>query len=188
MPELMRKAAAFGASAWLTGRLLLRGQLSLPATYLGWWLEFHDGSRLRVYRETVRTGAPTDRPALLVVRFRLRLLGRGRLWHALFRAESLLNTPLFAGFPGFRSKLWATNPDTGAYRGVYQWDGADRAEAYATTLLALLRPLCRPGSLTFHVEPGVWLGDLLRAPAMAAGDEDRWWRLRLTTRAPEAAR
>lgn len=172
MSELVRRTAEFGSSARRTGALLRRGQLRLPVDHAGWWLAFRDGSRLRVYRETVRLGTRTERPALLVVRFRLRLLRRSRLLHALFRAESILNTPLFAGFPGFRSKLWATDPYTGGYRGVYQWDGADRAERYATALLALLRPFCVPGSLAFHVEPGVWRDDLLRQPDAALGASD----------------
>jgi hypothetical protein len=28
-----------------------------------------------------------------------------------FRAESILNTPLFAGFPGFVSKLWLAHDE-----------------------------------------------------------------------------
>ena len=63
-------------------------------------------------------------PPVLVVAFRLRWVrGRG---HALFRAESLLNTPLFVGFPGFVSKLWLAHDENGAYRGFYQWNGATR--------------------------------------------------------------
>jgi hypothetical protein len=53
---------------------------------------------------------------VLVVEFRLRAV-RG-LGHAAFRWESLLNTPLFAGFPGFVSKLWLANDDLGRYRGL----------------------------------------------------------------------
>ncbi len=32
-----------------------------------------------------------------------------------------MHTPLFAGFPGFRSKLWIDDVETGVYRGVYEW-------------------------------------------------------------------
>jgi hypothetical protein len=31
----------------------------------------------------------------------------------LFRRECVLHTPLFAGFPGFRSKLWIDDTETG---------------------------------------------------------------------------
>jgi hypothetical protein len=176
------RVAEFAASAGATGRLLLRGDLRLPTAQVGRELGFADGTRSRVFRETVRLRAPTREPALLVVRFRLRVAGRSRFVHALFRAESIANTPLFAGFPGFRSKLWCTDPGTGIYRGVYQWDGARRGEAYATTLSALRRLVCVPGSVSFHVVPGVWRDEFLRDPGVVgtptADAADRWWRLR----------
>ena len=66
--------------------------------------------------------AQVEAPVVLVVAFRLRWVrGRG---HALFRVESVLNTPLFVGFPGFVSKLWLANDENGVYRGFYEWDGA----------------------------------------------------------------
>jgi hypothetical protein len=68
-------------------------------------LGFADGTSARVYRETVVDRGPTLDPCVLIVEFRLRAVrGPG---HAAFRLESLLNTPLFAGFPGFVSKLRA---------------------------------------------------------------------------------
>ncbi len=133
-----------------------------------------------MYRETVRRGAATSRPVLLVVQFELRGVGRSRVLHALFRAESLANTPLFAGFPGFRSKLWATDPRTGVYRGVYEWDGADRATSYATTLSALLRLVSLPGTVRFHVEPHLHRDAFPHDPALVSTPDaapDRWWRL-----------
>ena len=75
--------------------------------------------------------------------------------------------------PGFRSKLWITDQRTGVYRGVYDWDGAGRAETYATTLTALLRLVCVPGSVGFHVEPGVRRDDFLHHPGSPAVGEDR---------------
>jgi hypothetical protein len=155
--------------------LLARHQLRLPKRHAGRELRFADGTTSRVYRETVRAGVGTADPALLVVRFRLRLLGNSRLLHALFRVESILNTPLFAGFPGFRSKLWATDRRTGFYRGVYEWDGVAAATFYATTLCGLLRVLSEPGSVNFHVVPGVRRDDFLRDPGVvAAGSEPAW--------------
>ncbi len=83
-------------------RLLVRGRLRWPRTRVGARVRFADGSTSTIYRETVVAGAVAARPCALVVRFRLRWArGRG---HAVFRAESLLNTPLFVGFPGFVAK------------------------------------------------------------------------------------
>ena len=179
---LVAALRAYASCALVTARLLARRQLRLPAGNVGRRLEFADGTTSRVYRETIRTGAPTAQPTLLVVQFKLRLIGRSRLMHALFRAESILNTVLFAGFPGFRSKLWATDEQTGVYRGVYEWDGAEAARSYATTLTALLRLLSVAGSVQFHIEPGIRRDEFLRNPhvvgAVGSDQAQRWWRLR----------
>ena len=122
-----RAAAAVARCIAVSFVMLMRGRVYQPQRHVGEVVTFADGSAARVYRETVIPVARVDRPAALVVAFRLRgVRGRG---HALFRAESVLNTPLFAGFPGLVSKLWLAHDQRGRYRGVYQWDGADRAES-----------------------------------------------------------
>lgn len=174
---------AFVACALVTVALLLRRDLRHVTDHVGRRLRFADGATGQVFRETVRTGVPTVDPVLLVVEFRLRLLGDRPWGHALFRVESWANTLLFAGFPGFRWKLWCTDEGAG-YRGVYEWDDAGHATTYATTLARLLRALSVPDSVRFHVEPGIRLADVLRDPAVVAPPRaaepphaDNWWRL-----------
>ena len=106
---------------------------------------------------------PTD-PAVLVVGFRLRAV-RGQLAHALFRFESLFNTPLFVGFPGFVSKLWVAHDSNDIYRGVYEWDGATLAEDYVRTLWRVLALVCVPGSIHYEIVPGLTREELLSDPA-----------------------
>ena len=119
-----------------TAVLLARRRIHLPPRHVGTRLRFADGTAARVYRETVVDGAGPADPCVLVVEFRLRAV---RGWgHALFRWESLLNTPLFVGFPGFVSKLWLAHDEHGVYRGLYEWDGPARAEAYARSLWRVL--------------------------------------------------
>lgn len=122
--ERIHPALGFLKSTLTTARLLARHRLRLPKSRIGARLSFEDGTTSIVYRETVLSGATTHRPTVLVVRFQLRFIGRNPLLHKLFRIESLLNTPLFAGFPGFRTKLWLCDTAIGVYRGVYEWDGA----------------------------------------------------------------
>ena len=134
-----------------------------------------------MFRETaIRDGEPRD-PVVLIVQFRLWALGRNRLLHALFRRECILHTPLFAGFPGFHSKLWISDTATGVYRGLYEWDGPERATDYADTLVRLLTPLSTHGSVRYHVIPGIRRQDLFGGSGLAvAGQEreaDAWWRL-----------
>jgi hypothetical protein len=157
-------------------RLLTSGRVHQPRTHVGQWLRFADGSAARVYRETIIDRPSLSEPAVLVVAFRLRAVrGRG---HDLFRRESLLNTPLFVGFPGFVSKLWMANDEHGVYRGLYQWDGAQQAENYARALWRVLALVSVPGSIRYHVLPGLERDDLLRDPLRTPADEaGAWWRL-----------
>jgi hypothetical protein len=140
-------------------------------------LRFADGTSARVFRETIMDRDPTADPCVLVVEFRLRAVrGRG---HAAFRRESLLNTPLFAGFPGFVSKLWLADDERGRYRGLYEWDGPRLAENYARALWRVLALVSVPGSIHYVVLPGLRRDTLLDRPHVLDGgavDAVSWWR------------
>jgi hypothetical protein len=152
--------------------LLLSRRTHLRRRFVGRRIAFGDGTSAQVYRETVVDSAAAD-PCVLVVAFRLRLV---RGWgHRLFRWESLLNTPLFVGFPGFVSKLWLTHDENGDYRGLYQWDGASRAEQYARCLWRVLALVSVPGSIRYHVIPGVELDQLLSRD-LGRSEGPQWWR------------
>ncbi|HSK57894.1 MAG TPA: hypothetical protein VK935_02455 [Actinomycetospora sp.] len=156
--------------------LLVRRRLRWPRTRVGARVRFADGSTAVIYRETVGAGAVAARPCALVVCFRLRWVrGRG---HALFRAESLLNTPLFVGFPGFVAKWWLAADENGVYRGLYEWDGAERAEAYARALWRVLALVSVRGSIAYTVLPGRHRDDLLDPSASMDADAapGAWWR------------
>jgi hypothetical protein len=160
-----------------TARLLWQRRIHLPTGHVGVRLHFSDGTSGRVYRETVIDQGAAARSCVLVVEFRLRAVrGRG---HALFRWESLLNTLLFAGFPGLVSKLWLAADERGRYRGLYEWDGTLRAEAYARALWRVLALVSVPGSIHYIVLPGLRRDELLARPQILAdvADTATWWRL-----------
>jgi len=161
-----------------TAALLAGGRIRLPPGNVGREIEFDDGSSARVYRETVTPLVPHE-PCFLVVSFRLRWV-RGRVGHAFFRGESLLNTPLFVGFAGFVSKLWLAHDTHGRYRGLYEWDGTARAERYARSLWRVLELVCEAGSIDYRVVPGLHRDEALAhpdlLPAADAGDPG-WWRV-----------
>jgi hypothetical protein len=170
--------AALADCAATTARLLLQHRIHLPAQQVGRRVRFADGTSARVFRETVVDRGTTEDPCALVVEFRLRAVrGRG---HAAFRRESLLNTPLFVGFPGFVSKLWLADDERGRYRGLYQWDGAERAEHYARALWRVLALVSVRGSIGYVVLPGGHRDELLGQPQVPAGvateDPAAWWR------------
>jgi hypothetical protein len=172
--------------AW--GGLVARRRLTSPKTNLGAWLTFADGSSSFIFRETAVTDAATTDPTLLVIQFRLAALDSNYLLHAAFRRECVLHTPLFAGFPGFRSKLWMDDVETGVYRGVYEWQGGDLARHYAARMVALLAPFSNAGTARHHVVEGLRRDDFLLHPELAPDDvEGDWWRLAEPITRPPAA-
>ena len=175
---LLHTLTAVARCAVATILLLGRGAVRLPKDHRNETIGFADGSRGRVYRETIVPGAPDDAPAVLVVSFRLRWV-RG-IGHAAFRAESLLNTPLFVGFPGFVSKFWLAHDEQGNYRGVYQWNDPVLADRYARSLWWVLALVSERASIHYVVLPGVGRDELLADPLivgpMAPGSEQAWWR------------
>ena len=178
-PPLPYRAAlkALAGCAVVTMRLLWRRRIHLPAGHVGMRLRFADGTSARVYRETVIERGATEDPCVLAVEFKLRAVrGRG---HAAFRWESLFNTPLFAGFPGLVSKLWLAHDEQGRYRGLYEWDGPRRAEAYARALWRVLALVSAPGSIHYVVLPGLRRDELRARPQVVtsvAADLPGWWR------------
>ncbi|WP_405776589.1 hypothetical protein [Streptomyces sp. NBC_01538] len=173
---------AVAACILTTLPLLARRRVRLPRERLGMRLRFADGTSARVYRETRLGSGLAKDPCTLVVEFRLRLV-RGPA-HALFRAESLLNTPLFVGFPGFTSKLWLAHDECDRYRGVYEWDGQERAEHYARSLWRVLALVSVPGSIRYAVLPGLRRDAVIADPGPAEGlapdDTAAWWRIKGT--------
>jgi hypothetical protein len=169
--------AALGLCIVTTGRLLARRAVHLPKRNVGRGLGFADGSTAVVYRETTVDRDVTKDPCVLVVSFRLRWVRRWGFGHRLFRWESMLNTPLFVGFPGFVSKLWLAHDGNGVYRGLYEWDGPASAEAYVRALWWALIVVSEKDSIRHQVVPGI------RRDAVLAGVGDvepparEWWNL-----------
>jgi hypothetical protein len=157
-----------------TSRLLATRRIRQPPDHVGRLIRFADGTHGRVYRETVLDLA-TRQPAALVVAFRLRWVrGRG---HKAFELESELNTPLFVGFPGFRSKLWLAHDENDIYRGLYEWDGAEAAEHYARSLWRVLALVSDPPSIDYRVLPGLRRDHLLSLPPALEDGDGPWWRV-----------
>ena len=115
---------------------------------------------------------------VLVVSFRLRHVRSPRA-HALFRAESLLNTVLFAGFPGLVSKLWSlmtttTSTEASTTGMTPCWPSPTSARLW--WVLALVSV---PDSIHYAILPGVHRDELLHDPHVAddvaPGEARPWW-------------
>lgn len=170
--------AAVGRCVGASVGMLVRRQVRFPRAEVGTRIVFADRTTSRVYRDT-RVARRTVDPCFLAVSFRLRSVrGRGHAW---FRAESWLNTPLFVGFPGFASKLWLAHDELGRYRGLYEWDGAARAERYARSLWHVLALVSEPASIDYRIVPGLRRADILADPGLLGpwfpDEGGAWWRV-----------
>lgn len=146
-----------------TGPRLVR-----PHARVGTRIRLDSGGEFTVFRETTVAGVETARPAVLAVRFHLRATRPGqRLLHRAFQRACIITTPFFVRTPGYRTKLWAYDGDSGDYAGVYQWDGAERADAYARSLVPILRALSRRGSVSYRIYADERLTEHLAAHAPA---------------------
>jgi hypothetical protein len=172
-------ARALARCAQKSVAMMLDRRLHQPEQHVGSRYPFADGTTPVVYRETVADRPPSRAPVVLVVRFRLRRV-RGEWGHAAFRAESVLNTVLFAGFPGFVSKLWFRHDERGQYRGLYEWDGSARATDYVRALWWALAVVSALDSIYYAIIPDLRRDQLLRDPTIVGPtppELGRWWRL-----------
>lgn len=120
-----------------------------------------------------------------MVRFWLRVCGAPGI--ALFRWESLLNTPLFVSFPGLVSKLWLADDEHGFYRGLYEWNGPARAEHCARCLWRELALVSVPEPIGYRVVPGIRPADALSDASATVPEQVTMW-LPMVPRSQCAAR
>ena len=132
--------------------LLIRGRIHQPRQQLGHRLTFANGVSARVCHETIVDERRSDTPAVVVFKYRL-WSEQSWVQKAYLRASGVLITPFLAGLPGFVSKLWLTYDEPAVYGGVYEWDGAQRAELAAQTIRWILPSVAVPSSIAYQVSP-----------------------------------
>jgi hypothetical protein len=129
--------------------LRLRGRVKFPRDAVG-DLVPGPGEDYEVFREMVV--APTEtRPggpgAQFAVGFHF-----ARFSAAANKRLSRIPMPLIAAQPGFRSKTWLLGRESGAFRGVYEWDTIEDAENYWTSFpMKLMKRRAVPETLTREV-------------------------------------
>src|SRR5690606_34040553 len=106
-----------------------------------------------VFRQTDSFDGWPGQEAVLIVSFRLKLLGDNGFGHRLFQRVCILTTPIWSGFRGFRVKLWMVDHDTKNYLGIYKWAGAEDARNYIRYLTRVLNFFSVPGSVHYKIYP-----------------------------------
>ncbi len=140
-------------SFWKAMGYMASGRLHFPRQRVGeeTWL---DGEKWIIFRQVVvdpLPGQPQKPGAVFRPRFHVK--GMSLRQNILF---SLLPMLLILGLPGFRSKLWMYNPETGDFSGYYEWDTVQDAENYRDSFAgSFMTGRSIPGSVSFQVIPQV---------------------------------
>ena len=130
-------------------RLRIQGRVRFPRDRLG-EVTATDGEDYQVFRRMVvdpAEGQPTQPGAHFEVGFHF-----SRFSPTVNKRLSRLPMPLIAAQPGFRSKTWMLGTESGAFKGVYEWDTVQDAERYWTSFpMKLMKRRAVPETLTQEI-------------------------------------
>jgi hypothetical protein len=128
--------------------LIVSGRLHFREDRLGEIIPGEDGVPYQVFREIVvdrRGDQPSNSGAIFSIRFQVENMSPAH--NQLF---SLLPIALYAGIPGFRSKVFTIR---GSHcRSIYEWDTVADAERYAHSLaVRAIASRAVPGSVSWTI-------------------------------------
>jgi len=135
--------------------------LRLRKDRLGNIYRISEAGRFKIFRETVSRKEISEKPVVLVVGFRLKLIKSNPTFHWLFQRVCILTTPFWSGFRGFKVKLWMVDPDTKNYLGIYQWLGEPNTKNYIDFLTPVLQFFSLKNSIWHKIYPNTKLDDYL---------------------------
>ncbi|MCX6004822.1 MAG: hypothetical protein NT082_04035 [Chloroflexi bacterium] len=139
-------------SFFKTVGLLLTGRLHFPRGRVGEIYDLSDGRRFTIFRQViVNAGKNQPEKPGAVFQVCFQIAGMTPKQNEVF---SLFPIAFFIGLPGFRSKLWMADRETGDCQGIYEWDTVQDAERYADSFamrFMMLRSV--PGSVWYRVSP-----------------------------------
>ncbi len=126
--------------------LALSGRVHFPKTLVGQIATRRDGKQFTVFRQAVVAPGPApagEKAAVLCFRFRFASGTPG-----FNKRASLIPMPLIVGYPGFRTKIWCLEEESGGFIGVYEFARVEDAEGYANSLaIKLMKKRAAPGTV-----------------------------------------
>ena len=110
---------------------LLSAKLRFRKQYIGKSVKLDDGQSFKIFRHIARQPLnESSENIVFIVRFKF-----ARLSHKANKKASIIPMLIIAGFPGFMEKIYAVNPDSGYWQGMYQWKSAKHLEAYKKSFI-----------------------------------------------------
>ena len=131
---------------------LLLGRYHFPKGRIGETIVEENGQKFTIFREMFVDAPPKESrapEAVFKVRFHV-----AKMSPRLNKVFSLFTIPLFSGLPGFRSKLWLLDEQTGDFMGIYEWATLKDAEFYSQSFaFRFMSGRSTPGSVRFEILP-----------------------------------
>ena len=131
--------------------LALRQRVHFPREGVGGVLA-GDQEDFQVFRKMVvdRKGVQPEQPgAVLEVGFHFTSFSP-----TTNKRLSRIPMPFIAAQPGFRSKTWMLGRESGAFKGVYEWDTVEDAEGYWMSFpMRLMKRRAASDTLTSEIRP-----------------------------------
>ena len=128
----------------------LTERLHFPKDRIGETLALDDGLEWVIFRQVVvdpDEHQPQKPGAIFRARFHV-----SNMTQKQNKRFSLLPIPFFVGLPGFRSKFWLYNKETGDSSGLYEWDTIKDAENYKNSFaVRFMTSRSDRGSVSFEV-------------------------------------
>ena len=85
-----------------------------------------DGQEYLVFRHIAASNHNgSEKVTIFIVSFKF-----ARLSHKANKIASIIPMLLITGFPGFNTKIYAVNYETGYWQGLYQWESKQALEEY----------------------------------------------------------
>ena len=130
--------------------LRLQGRIRFDKSIQG--NTFKDGEIFTIFRKVVVSpgkGQPENPGAIFKVRFHFAKFGMKTN-----KLLSLIPIPFIIAQPGFRSKTWMFDRETGEFMGYYEWDTVEDAEKYWDSFpLRMMRRRAVQASLKREIIP-----------------------------------
>ncbi len=138
------------SSFFRTFLYLIIGRLSFPKDRKGEEILMNDGQKFKIFRHVIikpRKKETAHPEALFKVRFIVENMSLNQ--NIRF---SRIPIPFFVGLPGFRSKLWSYNEETGYFQGIYEWDTIKHAKKYSTSFaMKFMTRRSKPSSVSSSI-------------------------------------
>ena len=140
--------------------LAIAGRVHFPRRRAGEIISRENGHEFKIFRQVIidpGKGQPPVPGAIFHVHFRITSITPQQN-----RVFSLIPIPFIIGLPGFRSKLWIVDGQTGDYQGIYQWDSIEHAKKYAASVaMRFMMMRAVKGSVWYRISPakkaeGAW--------------------------------